>query len=222
MPLPLPHRAGMGMADFLVSESNAEAVAWIDRWPEWLATAMVLCGPEGAGKTHLAHIWKSRSGAGELQGGDWLTSSPETLPPVLLLEDADKFVGDAQAEEAIFHIYNRTREVGGSLLLTSRTPPSRWDSLRLADLRSRLLTAGVANISLPDEALVAGLLVKHFSDRQILVGEEVINFLVSRIERDGASVLRIVEALDKAALAENRAITIALARIILSSYATSN
>src|SRR6185312_17331094 len=59
----LPHRAAMGLEDFLVSESNAAAVALVDRWPDWPVGAAILVGPKGSGKTHLANVWQLRTAA---------------------------------------------------------------------------------------------------------------------------------------------------------------
>ena len=63
IPLDLGHRAAMGCEDFLVAPSNAEAVAWLDRWPSWPAPALTLYGPDGCGKTHLGHVWRAREEA---------------------------------------------------------------------------------------------------------------------------------------------------------------
>ena len=53
----------MGREDFLVSPSNADAVAWIDRWPDWPGPALVIVGPPGSGKTHLGQVWRQQAGA---------------------------------------------------------------------------------------------------------------------------------------------------------------
>ena len=61
--LDLRHRVAMGREDFLVSPSNADAVAWIDRWPDWPGPALVIVGPPGSGKTHLGQVWRQPAGA---------------------------------------------------------------------------------------------------------------------------------------------------------------
>ena len=55
--LELPLRTAQGRADFLVTGSNADAVAWLDRWPDWPGPAMCIHGPEGCGKSHLLQVW---------------------------------------------------------------------------------------------------------------------------------------------------------------------
>ena len=55
--LALPSRVARGRDDFLVAPANAMAVAMIENWRNWHGAKLVLSGPEGAGKTHLVHVW---------------------------------------------------------------------------------------------------------------------------------------------------------------------
>ena len=213
IPLDLPHRAAMGAADFLVSACNRDAVALIDRWPDWPAPALVIHGEEGCGKTHLTHVWRAVSGAVAIEA-DRLTA--ENLPVLLgeavacVVEDADRGFD----EEALFHLYNMLAERGGHLLLTARTPVARW-GIQLPDLRSRLSAAMSVAVGAPDDELIGGVLIKHFLDRQIRVDPAVVTFLLGRMERSFAAARRIVAALDAAGLAEKRGITVPLAREVL-------
>jgi chromosomal replication initiation ATPase DnaA len=214
----LPHRPAMDMADFLVAPANADALAWIDRWPDWPGRVLVVHGPPGCGKSHLANVWRARVGAAVMTAG---ALSAETVPGIiapggcLVLEDigADLF-GDRQAETALFHLMNWTREQAGGLLLTSRRPPGRW-ALALADLASRIRACPAVALRPPDDVLLAAVLVKLFADRQIRVGDEVVSFLVKRIERSFAAARAAVETLDRRALAEGRPITIPFIRKII-------
>jgi chromosomal replication initiation ATPase DnaA len=73
----------------------------------------------------------------------------------------------------------------------------------------------------PDDALLEALLVKLFADRQLAVGEELLRYLLARMERSFAAARALVAALDRAALAEGRAVTIPLARRVLEGYQTT-
>lgn len=210
--LDLPHRPALGRDDFLVAPCNQAAVEWIDAWPDWPAPALALCGPGGSGKSHLAAVWQARTGAARVDPGDLSTALSDGEPPEehLLIEDLD---GSADAE-ALLHLYNSVAERGGTLLLTSTTPPARW-AVTLADLASRLRAVPVAEIGEPDDALLEALLVKMFTDRQLRVSPEVIAFLLPRMERSFAGARNLVERLDGVALAEQRTLTIPLARTVL-------
>jgi chromosomal replication initiation ATPase DnaA len=208
----LPHRPALTRADFVAAPANATALRWVERWPDWPATAVALFGPAGAGKTHLAQIWRTRAGALEL--------SPEALaaaaPPELLAGARAVLIdgADRAPEKPLLHLHNMLAERGGHLLLAAREPPSRWD-IALADLRSRLVAAPAIGVVAPDEELIATLLVKLFADRRLAVPHEVVSFLVLRLERSFAAAQEAVARLDRAALAERRPVTIPLARTVL-------
>lgn len=211
--LDLPHRPAHGREDFLVATCNADAVAWIDRWPEWQGGALALYGAQGCGKTHLAEVWRTRSNGHILEASD-LTR--HTVPEVaaagaVILNNADA----VQDEVALLHLINLLRQDGGSLLCISQEAPGRWP-VRLADLRSRLVAMQSVGIAEPDDSLLGAVMFKLLSDRQLRTPVEVISFLVARIERSFAAANAIVAALDRVAAGEKRPMSIALARKALA------
>ncbi|GKY88329.1 DnaA ATPase domain-containing protein [Sinisalibacter aestuarii] len=211
----LPLREARGRGDFFVSDSNAAAMAALDAWQGWPARKLVLTGPEGAGKSHLAQVWADMAGAQVIAARDLAALDPASLAGGnVALEDADRIAGDAAAEQAAFHLHNLVLAEGGSLLVTATTPPSRW-GLALPDLASRMEGAPMVAIAPPDEALLAAVLVKLFADRQIDPPETLIRYLADRIERSFAAARDIVAALDAAALAEGKPVSRDLARQVL-------
>ena len=208
--LDLGHRPALGRDDFLVVPGNADAVARIDRWPEWPAPALVVHGPAGCGKSHLAGVWQARTQAVVLDPEDGPGDPPDGVT-YCVIDGADTWRDDA----ALFHLYNRIAERRGHLLVTARRPPALWRD-RLPDLMSRLRAAPSAAIAAPDDALVAAVLVKLFADRQLRVGAEIVSYLMSRMERSVDAARRLVAAADEAALAARRNITVPLIREVLS------
>ena len=201
----LPVREALGRADFFVSPANATALAQIEDWHNWPRGKLVLVGPEGAGKTHLAHVWAALSGARIIRAATLDDAAVPELAATgaVCIEDADDPDRD---EAALFHLHNLLAERQGALLLTAASPPRDW-GMGLPDLLSRLEAASVARLDLPDEALLSAVLLKQFADRQLTVSPRLIDWLLSRIERSFAAVGRTVETLDSAALAEGRPIT---------------
>ena len=208
----LPHRPAFGRTDFLVSECNAAALGWIERWPRWPAHALVLHGPAGSGKSHLAHLWREHTG-GMLIKGEGL--SP--LEPNELARSRAVAVDDAEGapEEGLLHLYNICGESGASLLIVAREAPASWP-VALSDLASRLRAAPSVSIALPDDALLAAVLVKHFADRQVRVSPGTIAFLVRRMERSFAAAGALAARLDRLSLSAGRPIGIALVRLALA------
>lgn len=207
----------LGGDDFLVSGSNEQAVALINSWPDWPGPVAVLSGPQGSGKTHLVNVWRAASGAPSFPASALTAAVGAVLerPGPVAVEDFDERGVD---ETEAFHLINLARERRFNLLITGRRPPGEW-AVSLPDLRSRLRSAALVTIEEPDEALLSAVLVKLFADRQLSVEPGMIGYLMRRMERSMAAAQRLVDALDRAALAEKRAVTRALAAKLLSADA---
>ena len=207
--LGLGHRSARGREDFLVAPSNADAVQWIDRWNAWPRHMLAIHGPPGCGKSHLAEVWRQAAAARTVAGSDigsWDGGAGDT-PAALVVEDGDRGID----EEGLLHLYNSLAEAGGFLLLTGREPPARWP-VALPDMRSRLRSVTAVEIGRPDDSLLAAVLGKLFGERQLRVSEEVVPYLVARLERSFAAARACVAALDEYALAARRNITVPLCR----------
>lgn len=204
LPFDLSLAPRFGREDFLVSPSNAAAVETLDRWPTWPDRVLLLLGPEGAGKSHLAAVWAERAGGRRVEAADLGRTDLAALADApLLIEDADR---RSAAEAPLFHLLNLVRDGTQSVLITARAEPAAW-GLRTADLVSRLRLAPAVSIEAPDDALVRAVLVKLFADRQLLVDESVVGYLVHHLDRSLGAARAAVDALDRTALALNRRVT---------------
>jgi chromosomal replication initiation ATPase DnaA len=213
----LPVRAALGREDFFVSPANAEAVAMVEGWQGWPSHKLILTGPAGAGKTHLAHVWAGLSGAGIVAARDLGGCDIAHLGQgCTVVEGADAVAGDSAAEAALFHLHNLTLAEGGALLVTARTPPHLW-GLTLPDLASRLQGTLHAALGAPDDALLSAVLMKLFADRQLSPSPDTIPYLARRMERSFRAAEDVVADLDAAALAQHRPITRPLAAQVLDN-----
>jgi chromosomal replication initiation ATPase DnaA len=223
MPGPLPprqlalalgHDTSFAREDFLEGPSNAAALGLIERWPDWPDRLLVVTGPEGSGKSHLAAIWADTTGARFLAARSLAQANPRAAlsTGALVIEDV---AGDAIDERALFHLINLAREEGAFVLVTAPTAPSGW-TLRVPDLASRLRALPVVALGAPDDALLRAVLLKLFADRQLAVDESLLGYLANRIERSFAAARAIVERLDREALRLRRPVTRALAAEILA------
>lgn len=204
LPFEFGHSTGYSRDELVVSEANREAVKLIDSWPDWPTTVVVLAGPAGSGKTHLASIWKGASQALQLRPGriaEHLTGA--TQARTVLIDDAD--VGPLD-ENGLFHLINAIGAAGGHVLLTARRFPAAW-GVGLPDLASRLKAAATVELREPDDLLLGAVITKLFADRQVEVEPHVVQYLVRRIERSLSTAIRVVDRLDKAAMESKSRIT---------------
>ena len=209
----LPHAESLTRDNFLEGPANAAGLALIDAWPEWSSRTMLLAGPEGSGKSHLAAIWAEAAGARSTTAHVLTAANvPAALATgALVVEDLKPADFD---ERALFHLLNLAREDQAYVLITARAPPASFE-IELRDLRSRLRALPVVSLQEPDDQLFRALIVKFCADRQLAVDEAVVGYLATRIERSYAAVRQAVELLDREALSLGRPVTRALAAEVL-------
>lgn len=214
LPLAMPHQAAMNREDFLVGEGNREAAAFIDAWPDWPASVVLLIGPNGSGKTHLVNIWASKSRAAVVTASDLGGTDPADLilTGTVAVEDADD---PALDENALFHLLNAARGRGASVLITAHSVPAAW-GVTLPDLLSRLRAAQPAFLGPPDDELLQKVMIKLLADRQLAIDAGVLDYILLRMERSCAAACALVEALDRESLARGRRITKAIAAEVLA------
>jgi chromosomal replication initiation ATPase DnaA len=215
--LDLPHRAALSREDFLVTKSNAAAVALIDSWPQWPSPAVLLVGPPGSGKSHLVEVWRTASGAARISSDELNAACvPELVSNgAVAIEDLP---GNGLDERALFHLLNYAREKDVRVLLSSRGPATAW-SVSLPDLASRLKAASVISLASPDDELLQGALLKQFSDRQIRVDHAIVSYILTRMPRSMEAARTIVAAIDQAALEERAEVTRPFVAKVLAGYA---
>ncbi|MCW9035757.1 MAG: DnaA/Hda family protein [Alphaproteobacteria bacterium] len=213
IPLNFEHRPSLSGQDFLVAACNADAVSWLDKWPEWSGQGLVIYGEKSCGKTHLANVFMAKSKA-------LLVSQKMLIETAAhdLVEQGEAFVLEAadqlETEEPLFHFYNAIREAGKTILITALSAPVRW-SITLPDLRSRLNALPAVEIGVPDDYLREAVLFKLFSDRQLAVDRSIVLYLLARIERSFEAAQDVVTKIDAESLASKRNITIPLVRTVL-------
>ena len=212
LPLDLPLRPALGRSEFAVSSANSDAMRLVEGWETWPQGKLVLYGPEGSGKTHLAHVWADLAGAVVLQAN--ASEIPKTTAKCVVVEDVPEIGGDIALEEALFHLHNRILAQNGRLLLTGQAPPGTWP-IALPDLASRM--QGTLSVALdpPDEDLLSFILLKLFADRQLTPSPKALATLVLHMERSFAEAGRLVADMDRRALVGRRRISDALAREVL-------
>jgi chromosomal replication initiation ATPase DnaA len=213
LPLPLRHAPSFAREDFLESPANAAALALVEAWPRWPAPLMLLVGPAGSGKSHLAAIFAALSGATRLSGRELATIDPNAAAraPALVIDDADQA---GAAEAPFFHLLNLVRAAGAAVLMTAKAAPDLW-GVATPDLLSRLRLAPLVEIAAPEPPLIEAVLMKLFSDRQMSVEPSLTAYIARRLDRSLGAARALVEALDAEALAQGRKVTRGMAAALL-------
>lgn len=195
--------------DFIRGAANAEALALVERWPDWPYSILYLHGPKGCGKTHLAHVFSARARAtlidpvrvGKLPADQLLTGNHCWVLDDVMAADA----------AALAQLINHVRARGDYLLMTAPMAAAELP-IALPDLRSRLVALPAVALGAPDDALLTGVLAKQFSDRQLRIAPDVLHYAAQQLERSYASVQQFARAMDALSLERGRAITLPLVR----------
>ena len=217
LPLTLPLPSAYDKDSFVVGSANEGALGWLERWPDWPLPlkALNLYGPSGSGKTHLSYLWAGRGEALALNSLSYFDQDQFLQKRHVVLDDFG--VSCCYDDTAVFHLLNYISSVSGTLLILSPHPIAQHKS-SLPDLRSRLRSVAAHKIDLPDDGLLKALLAKHFTDRQCAVSEQVLNYIVSRMERSFSAAQQISAEIDVLALSRKVPVSMVIARQVLDSF----
>ena len=212
----MPNKTALGIEDYIITDSNNFAFDLIIKMVKGEINFGLISGPPYSGKTHLSKILiKNASNYKAL----YIDRDYQNIldkfesSDILILENIDKVKYD-KSEQDLFHIINLVKENNKKLLMTSRKRISEID-LNLEDLKSRLNSILEAKIKEPDDELMRLILVKIFNDKQLKINPNIIDFLVSRLERSYESINLFIEKIDKFSLEKGKKITIPLINDLL-------
>jgi DnaA family protein len=220
--LRLPDRAGF--TNFLPAR-NEQALQHARRLASGEQSGLTwLCGPTGAGKTHLLQAVcataSERMRAGYLPLAELAPLGVGVLEGLnlqcLCLDDIDAIAGNPEWERAIFGLLHEAEEGGGQLLLAARAPPALvpW---ALKDLGSRCAAGTVFQLRVLDEAEQQVALQLRARVRGFELPEETLHWLQRRFPRDMRALYELLDTLDEAALAAQRRLTIPFIREVLGA-----
>ena len=213
----LPVIPALRRDDFMIAPSNAVAVAMIEATQDWVGEKLVLCGPTGSGKTHLAHVWAGTQNGQIIVASDLIDADiPALALTPTAIENLPDIAKNQAAQTALFHLHNLMQSNGQPLLMTGTGAPNHW-GMSLPDLQSRIDAAGVATLNAPDDTLLSAVIAKQFNDRQLMPRPDVIPYLVLRIDRSFAAARDVVAAMDEHSLSRHKPLTRALAGQVLDN-----
>ena len=216
LPLTLPLLPNYDKDSFVIGNANEQALGWLERWPDWPLPlkGLNIYGPSGSGKTHLSYLWPGRAEAMALSSLSYF--DPEQFLQIQHVMLDDFGVSGCYDDTAVFHLLNYISSVSGTLLILSPYPVAQYET-PLCDLNSRLRSLSAQKIDLPDDELLKAVLAKHFSDRQCSVSEQVLNYIVKRMERSFPAAQKLSAEMDALALSRKVPVSLTIARQVLDS-----
>ncbi len=207
LPLPLPaFTPSYERESFIVSASNEAAWRAAQTWRSSREPLLVICGPKGSGKTHLASILA-------IDGGSFRSAEapPENRSALILYDDFP-----SGEPKAFLGIIEELMDGGTRVVLIGNGSPATWAG-GFEDLRTRIESAPRATILEPDEALIETVIAKGFRDRQLEVDRSVVVFAAPRLPRTFAAAHAFVARADALALNAKQGITVPLAQQLVDS-----
>ncbi len=217
LPLTFPLPSAYDKDTFVIGSANKHALGWLQRWPDWPLPlkCLNLYGPSGSGKTHLSYLWAGRAEAVALNSLSHFDQDQFLQTQHVMLDDFG--ISGCYDDTAVFHLLNYISSVSGTLLILSPYPVAQHES-SLSDLRSRLRSVAAQEIDLPDDGLLKAVLAKHFTDRQCAVSEQILNYIVNRMERSFSAAQQLSAEIDTLALSRKVPVSLSIARQVLDNF----
>ena len=195
--LKFPEHRAYKKEDFYVSPSNQEAYDFINSWPKWIKRIVNIFGPSGSGKSHLSSILKTKTKCLEILANELNEDIifEFKTKEVLIIENFNEKI----PEELLFSLWNIALQDNKYFLINSIKPISSY-KFKLPDLTSRIKSSLNIGIKLPSDDLISAIIAKNFSDKQIIVEEKHIDYIIKRIDRSYEKISQFILTLDRYSL----------------------
>ena len=204
-------REAKNRENYIVGDSNINAIKWIDKYPHWKSSGLIIEGPKSSGKSHLVRVWQRKSNCNifesEKVNNEEINANDNKNLAIENLENIKNY-------EFFLHLLNYKKEKKLKYLLTTTYSIGSLN-IQLKDIKSRLLELPKANISLPSDKLLKGLIVKLLKDKGVVITSKLLEYTINRIERSYEAVNFFVQDLNKISLEKKKNISISLIKEIL-------
>ena len=189
--------------DFYVSKSNYFAFNLISTWPKWEKNFLNICGDNFSGKSHLANIFLKKFKGIKIDSHSFKNEHLNEIKVYenIILENFDLNIN----EVLIYSLFNTIDQDNKYLIINSITPINEIN-FKLDDLKSRTKNCLFAKIEKPDDELMFALVLKNFSDRQIVIDKKLIDFIIKRIDRSYDKIFEFIYKIDELSLKKKKPI----------------
>ena len=189
--------------DFYVSKSNYFAFNLISSWPKWEKNFLNICGDNFSGKSHLANIFLKKFKGIKINAHSFKN---EHLNEIKVYENIVLENFDLNINEVLIYSLFNTVDQDNKYLIINSTIPINEINFKLDDLKSRTKNCLFAKIEKPDDELMFALVLKNFSDRQIVIDKKLIDFIIKRIDRSYDKIFEFIYKIDELSLKKKKPI----------------
>jgi len=198
--------------DFYVSKSNYFAFNIIHSWPKWEKNFLNICGDRYSGKSHLINIFLKKFKGIIIDANSFENKHLNTIKTFenVILENFTEKIN----EQLIYSLFNTIDQDNKYLIINSIIPIEKLD-LKLIDLRSRVKNCLIAHIEKPDDDLMFALILKNFSDRQIVIDKKLIDYIIKRIDRSYGKIFEFIYKIDQVSLKKKKSIDFKIIKEVL-------
>ena len=204
-------REAKNRTNYIVGDSNINAIKWIDKYPNWKNDGLIIEGPKSSGKSHLVRVWQKKSNCNilcsEKVNNEEINADDNQNVAIENLENIKNY-------EFFLHLLNYKKEKNLKYLLTTCCSINSLN-IKLKDIQSRLLELPKAKITLPSDELLKGLILKLLNDKGLIINQKFINYIISRIERSYEAVNSFIQDLNKISLEKKKSISIPLIKEVI-------
>ena len=201
--------------DFYVSSSNYYAFKLINSWPKWEKNFLNIYGEKYSGKTHLTNIFLKKFKGFKIKANSFENKNLNEIKIYenIILDNFDQNID----EYLIYSLFNIIDQDNKYLIINSLTPINEMN-FKLDDLKSRTKNCLLAKIDKPDDELMFALILKNFSDRQIIIDKKLINFIIKRVDRSYDKIFEFIYKIDEISLKKKKSIDFKIIKEVLKKY----
>jgi chromosomal replication initiation ATPase DnaA len=209
-----PFKTNYFEEDFYVSTNNFEAYKLIESWPKWSSKFINIFGPSGCGKTHLANILNKKIDSFFIEASDLNSDSLSTIKikKCLIIDNYHNNV----KEKLFYTILNQSHLSNQYIIINSPKPVQSFE-VELHDLKSRFSSFVNIGIDLPTDELIKVIISKNFSDKQVKIDNNLLEYILKNIDRSYESIFNLIEKLDNFSLSTGKSININLIKKALKN-----